>query len=210
MVSRPYEGAPCGTRSRARRTRFGSCSARSCISRSSSSRRGSQPGWASWCSSCSPSLPSRCCAETVELPEASRAQRAAVEDTRRILVVANETLEGARLHGEIVRMADGVAEDVLVVCPALNSQFRTWLSDEDGARDAASRRLAATLNLTAGGIKASGQIGDGDPLRLSRMRYVTSMRMRSSSRHIPKVSRTGSSAVSWIPHARGSASRSCT
>ncbi len=99
-------------------------------------------------------------------PQASPAPRAAVEDTRRILVVANETLEGPRLRGEIVRMADGVAEDVLVVCPALNSQFRTWLSDEDGARDAASRRLAATLyDLTAGGITAVGEIGDGDPLQ---------------------------------------------
>ena len=38
-------------------------------------------------------------------------------------------------------MADGVAEDVLVVCPALNSQLRTWTSDEDGAREAAADRL---------------------------------------------------------------------
>ena len=41
-------------------------------------------------------------------------------------------------------MADGVAEDVLVVCPALNSQLKTWLSDEDGARDAAASRLRST------------------------------------------------------------------
>jgi hypothetical protein len=92
--------------------------------------------------------------------------RASVEDTRRILVVANETLEGARLHGEIIRMADGVAEEVLVVCPALNSQVRTWFSDEDGARDAAGTRLRATLaDLNAAGVNARGEIGDGDPLQ---------------------------------------------
>ena len=92
--------------------------------------------------------------------------RASVEDTRRILVVANETLEGARLHEEIVRLANGAAEDVLVVCPALNSQLRTWLSDEDGARDAAATRLAATVeSLTAAGVNVRGEIGDGDPLQ---------------------------------------------
>ncbi len=66
-------------------------------------------------------------------PASHHVQRADVEDTRRILVVANETLTGLRLRDEIVRMADGVAEDVYVVCPALNSQLRTWTSDEDGA-----------------------------------------------------------------------------
>ena len=40
-------------------------------------------------------------------PPTHHVDHAAVEDTRRILVVANETLEGARLHEEIVRLADG-------------------------------------------------------------------------------------------------------
>jgi GABA permease len=93
-------------------------------------------------------------------------ERAAVEDTRRILVVANETLTGSRLRAEIVRMAEGVAEDVLVVCPALNSQVRTWFSDEDGARDAAGERLRTTLDdLAAAGVSVRGEIGDGDPLQ---------------------------------------------
>jgi GABA permease len=99
-------------------------------------------------------------------PLTQHVDRASVEDTRLILVVANETLEGARLQEEIVRMADGAAEDVLVVCPALNSQLRTWLSDEDGARDAARSRLGATLdNLRAAGVNVRGEIGDGDPLQ---------------------------------------------
>lgn len=99
-------------------------------------------------------------------PTTQHVDRAAVDDTRRIIVVANETLEGARLHQEIVRMADGVAEDVLVVCPALNSQLKTWLSDEDGARDAAASRLRSTVDdLTAAGVNVRGEIGDGDPLQ---------------------------------------------
>jgi GABA permease len=100
------------------------------------------------------------------VPRTLHVDRAAVEDTRRILVVANETLEGSRLREEIVRMADGVAEDVLVVCPALNSQLRTWFSDEDGARDAAGSRLRSTLDeLAAAGVNVRGEIGDGDPLQ---------------------------------------------
>ena len=99
-------------------------------------------------------------------PPSQHVDRAAVEDTRRILVVANETLTGRRLRDEIVRMSSGVAEDVLVVCPALNSHFRTWLSDEDGARDAAEVRLHSTLDeLTAAGVRVRGEIGDGDPLQ---------------------------------------------
>ena len=100
------------------------------------------------------------------VPVTHHVERAAVEDTLRILVVANETLEGVRLREEIVGMAVGVAEDVLVVCPALNSHLRTWTSDEDGAREAAGARLAATLaDLAAAGLNVRGEIGAGDPLQ---------------------------------------------
>jgi GABA permease len=99
-------------------------------------------------------------------PAPQRVQRAAVEDTRRILVVANETVGGAELREALRNKAEGVAEDVLVICPALNSQLRTWLSDEDGARDAAQERLRRSLaELDASGVSARGEIGDGDPLQ---------------------------------------------
>ena len=56
--------------------------------------------------------------------------------------------------------------NVLVVCPALNSPLRHWVSDEDGARAAASERLEASLAAMRGaGIEARGEIGDGDPLQ---------------------------------------------
>jgi hypothetical protein len=86
--------------------------------------------------------------------------------TRRILVVANETVGGDELRDLLERKAEGVAEEILLVCPALNSRVRTWTSDEDGARAAAQERLDASLaRLHAEGVTARGEIGDGDPLQ---------------------------------------------
>lgn len=86
--------------------------------------------------------------------------------SERILVVANETVGGDELHELLGRKSAGVGEDVLVVCPALNSKLHTWLSDEDGARAAAEDRLDACLTrLRDAGIAARGTIGDGDPLQ---------------------------------------------
>jgi hypothetical protein len=86
-------------------------------------------------------------------------------DRRRILVVANETVAGRALRGEVVRRAAEDA-DVLVVCPALNSPIRHWASDEDGARAEAERRLAESLAaLAAEGVEARGEVGDADPIQ---------------------------------------------
>jgi hypothetical protein len=88
------------------------------------------------------------------------------EGERRILVVANETVGGPELLAEVRARSEGVAEKVLVVCPALNSPLRHWVSDEDEARRAAQERLDASLeSMRAVGIDASGEIGDGDPLQ---------------------------------------------
>lgn len=86
-------------------------------------------------------------------------------DRHRILVVANETVAGQALRGEIVRRAREDS-DVLVVCPALNSPIRHWASDEDGARAEAERRLTASLGaLSSAGVEARGEVGDADPLQ---------------------------------------------
>jgi hypothetical protein len=86
-------------------------------------------------------------------------------DRRRVLVVANETVAGRALRGEIVRRADEGA-NVLVVCPALNSPIRHWASDEDAARAEADRRLLDSLAaLAAEGVHARGVVGDADPLQ---------------------------------------------
>jgi hypothetical protein len=89
-----------------------------------------------------------------------------VEGERRILVVANETVAGSTLRDELRRRSEGFREEVLVVCPALNSPIRHWASDEDSARASAQDRLDASLaRLRELGIVARGEVGDGDPLQ---------------------------------------------
>ena len=88
------------------------------------------------------------------------------DDERHILVVANETVGGERLRDEIRKRSEGYREEVLVVCPALNSPLRHWASDEDPARAAANERLHSSLDrLRELGIEARGEVGDGDPLQ---------------------------------------------
>lgn len=85
---------------------------------------------------------------------------------RRILVIANETVGGDELLALLGIKAESVDEEMLLVCPALNSRVRTWTSDEDPARADAQERLDASLaRLSAAGVSARGEIGDGDPLQ---------------------------------------------
>jgi hypothetical protein len=93
-------------------------------------------------------------------------ERSWAEDERHILVIANETVGGGRLRDELRRRSEGYREQVLVVCPALNSPIRHWASDEDPARAAAHERLESSLErLRELGIEARGEVGDGDPLQ---------------------------------------------
>jgi len=84
---------------------------------------------------------------------------------RRILVIANETADGPALREQLVERATRGPVQVFVVCPALNSRLRHWLSDEDGARIRAEQRLRASLAaLAREGIDADGVVGDADPV----------------------------------------------
>jgi GABA permease len=84
-----------------------------------------------------------------------------VVDTRRILVVANETLLGPRLHEVILGLADGVAEDVLLVCPL----EPTRPPSPAGATAEAEQRLRLALEgLGESGLRARGELFEGDPL----------------------------------------------
>ena len=84
---------------------------------------------------------------------------------RRILVVANETVEGRALH-EAVRFRAQRSAEVLVVAPALNSRLRHWVSDEDVARRRAEERLVRSIERFAeAGVDAHGVVGDADPLQ---------------------------------------------
>ena len=104
-------------------------------------------------------------ARSGERPEPVRA-RPATEGERRILVVANETVGGEALRARIQQRAEGVREEVLVVCPALNSRLRHWASDDDRARAAAHDRLDRSLrSLEELGVQARGEVGDSEPLQ---------------------------------------------
>jgi hypothetical protein len=88
------------------------------------------------------------------------------DDDLRILVVANETVGGGTLREVIAQKAEGYDEEVLVVCPALNSPLKHWVSDDDGARALAQERLDKSVGrLREAGVKVRGEIGDGDPLQ---------------------------------------------
>jgi hypothetical protein len=105
-------------------------------------------------------------ARRVEPPLQTVSSRHGGENERRILVIANETVGGGPLRDEIRRRAEGYDEQVLVVCPALNSPVRHWASDEDNARAEAQDRLDASLaRLREAGVDAKGEVGDAEPLQ---------------------------------------------
>jgi hypothetical protein len=86
--------------------------------------------------------------------------------TRRILVVANETVAGQALLEAIEDRLRGQVSEVLVVCPALTGRLRRWFSDVDHGVANASQRLEVSLaELAKLGVVAAGQIGDSDPLQ---------------------------------------------
>jgi hypothetical protein len=89
-------------------------------------------------------------------PPATDEGRAAVEDTLRILVVANETLLGERLREVVLRLADGMAEDVLVVCPSRDAP--------GGAESAPERLRLAVEELREAGVNVRGETSLADPL----------------------------------------------
>jgi nucleotide-binding universal stress UspA family protein len=101
-----------------------------------------------------------------QAPVRTETRRRSAEDERRILVIANETVGGEKLREEISKHTEGIHEHVLVVCPALNSPLRHWMSDEDPARAKAQERLERSLaRLREAGIDAQGEVGDSDPLQ---------------------------------------------
>jgi hypothetical protein len=99
-------------------------------------------------------------------PPRTATRSRSAEDERRILVIANETVGGDTLRDRIRERSAGYREQVLVVSPALNSPLKHWVSDEDGARNAAQERLDRSLRrLREAGIEARGEIGDGEPVQ---------------------------------------------
>jgi GABA permease len=88
------------------------------------------------------------------------------DDERRILVIANETVQGEPLLQMIEECASGYRANVLVVAPAQPSPLQHFASDDNPSRAAAQTRVDATLaRLRELGIPARGEVGDPDPLQ---------------------------------------------
>jgi hypothetical protein len=83
----------------------------------------------------------------------------------RILVVANQTVAGKALLGEIRNRARGRDAEILVVTPALTrSQLQHWTSDVDEAlAEAELRRERSVQAIESAGLRASSEVGDSDP-----------------------------------------------
>jgi membrane protein implicated in regulation of membrane protease activity len=105
-------------------------------------------------------------ARRAEQPPREPVPHRGAEDEWRILVVANETVQGEALRAAVRERAEGRREQVLVVVPALNARLKHWTSDEDDARAKAEGRLRASLaELERAGVVARGEVGDADPLQ---------------------------------------------
>jgi hypothetical protein len=87
------------------------------------------------------------------------------DDTRRILVVANQTATGRELLEEIGNRSRGRKCEVMLVSPALvGSRAERWASDVDAGRDLARERMARSVTALRGaGVDVRAEVGDPDP-----------------------------------------------
>lgn len=83
----------------------------------------------------------------------------------RLLVVANETVQGEELLNAIRDRCRDRRCEVMVVTPALaSSRASHWASDIDEAIELARQRMELSLiEIKQLGFKARGEIGDSDP-----------------------------------------------
>jgi uncharacterized membrane protein len=87
------------------------------------------------------------------------------DDTRRILVVANQTAAGRELLEEIRNRCRGVDCEVLLISPALvGSRSQRWASDIDKGLDLARERMDRSAAALHGvGAEVRAEVGDPDP-----------------------------------------------
>lgn len=87
------------------------------------------------------------------------------DDTRRILVVANQTAAGRELLEEIRNRCQGLDCEVLLISPALvGSRSQRWASDIDEGLDLARERMDRSVTaLRSVGVDVRAEVGDPDP-----------------------------------------------
>ncbi len=84
--------------------------------------------------------------------------------THRVLVIANESLEGDELRRELMTRVE-LWPELFVVAPVLASRAHRWTDDVDLEREQAMARLDETLAWAAShGLSARGRVGDADPV----------------------------------------------
>ena len=101
---------------------------------------------------------------TASEPPVVSTERAAVDDTRRILVVTDTLPVGPGLRAAILRLAEPVTEDVLLICAVAPSAAAE--PESAGGPSEPSEELEAALHeLRAAGINARGSLAVSHPLR---------------------------------------------
>jgi hypothetical protein len=118
------------------------------------------------------------------------------DDTRRILVVANQTAAGRELLEEIRNRCLGVDCEVLLVSPALvGSRSQRWASDIDAGLDRARERMARSVTALRGvGVEVRAEVGDPDP----NMAIEDALRMFPADEIIISTLPPGESK--WLEH----------
>jgi len=118
------------------------------------------------------------------------------DDTRRILVVANQTAAGRELLEEIANRCRGIECEVLLVSPALlGSRSQRWASDIDEGLDRARERLDRSVTALRGvGADVRAEVGDPDP----NMAIEDALRMFPADEIIISTLPPGESR--WLEH----------
>jgi hypothetical protein len=84
---------------------------------------------------------------------------------QKLLVIANETIAGARLHRHIHELTADHGR-VIIIAPALSSRLKYFFSDVDRPRVQARERLELSIALLhEDGVEAEGDVGDANPVR---------------------------------------------
>jgi hypothetical protein len=84
----------------------------------------------------------------------------------RLLVLADEPVDAARVRAALPGEHDLEGAEVLVVEPVVNqSRIAFWMSDTDEATaEARDDQERSVKSLRSEGVKAAGEVGDSDPL----------------------------------------------
>jgi hypothetical protein len=83
----------------------------------------------------------------------------------KLLVIANETIVGERLHRQIAELV-APGGRVIIIAPALSGRLKYVFSDVDEPREQARKRLDDSIRaLAEDGVVAEGEVGDVNPVR---------------------------------------------